>query len=140
MNKRIIGGVLAVLTLAIMVAPAMAIGPEKAENNPFRVVALGGTNVQLWLPNGVMNEWINNPVLPGPLRVQIKDAAKFQLEAVVANSPLEVLITENQWFYLNQDIFMALLGAVGADPSIAFDYSEGAYMKIIYVGWEPTTP
>ena len=140
MNKIIIVGILAVLTLAIMVTPVMAIGPEKAKNNPWREVALGGTNVQLWLPSGVMNEWINNPVLPGPLRVQIKDAAKFQIEAVVAASPLEVLSTENQWFYLNQGIFGALLGAVGADPSIASDYSAGAYMKIVYVGWEPTPP
>ena len=136
MNKKIIVSILAVLTMAIMVTPAFAIGPEKAENNPWRVVALGGTNVQLWLPSGVMNEWINNPAFPGPIRVQVKDAAKFQInKAVIATSVPEVLMSDNQWFYLDQGIFIALLGAVGADPSIGLGYSEGAYMKVVSVGW-----
>jgi len=136
LNKKIIVSILGILAAAMITTPVMAIGPENAENNPWRVVALGGTNVQLWLPSGVMNEWIENPILPGPLRVQVKDAAKFQIaKAIVASSVPEVLFSDNQWFYLDQAIFMALLGAVGADPAIGLGYSEGAYMKIVSVGW-----
>lgn len=136
MNKKILVIVLAVLAVVMIVTPVMAIGPENAENNPWRVIALGGTNVQIWLPSGVMNEWINNPAFPGPIRVQIKDAAKFQIKnAIIATNPGMVFATENQWFYLDQGLFAALLGAVGADPAIALGYPSGAYMKLVYVGW-----
>lgn len=136
MNVKIIASLLAIVVMIMMINTVMAFGPENAENNPWREVALGGTNVQLWLPSGVMNEWINNPALPGLIRVQVKDAAKFQInKAIIATSVPEVLLSDNQWFYLDQGLFMALLGAVGADPSIALGYSEGAYMKIVSVGW-----
>lgn len=136
MNKKIVGISLGVLTLVIAISPVMAFGPENAENNPWLVAANDGANVQLWLPSGVMNEWIDSPTIPGPLRVQVKDAAKFQIRnAIVATSVTEVLFSDNQWFYLNQGLFMALLGAVGADPAIGLGYLEGAYMKITTVGW-----
>jgi len=136
MNKKMLVSALGVLTIVMIVTPVMAFGPGNAKNNPWLVVAFEGANVQLWLPSGVMNEWIENPMLPGPLRVQIKDAAKFQIKnALVATSPPEVLLSDNQWFYLDQGIFMALLGLVGADPAIALGYSEGAYMKVVSVGW-----
>lgn len=136
MNKKVLAFAVVLLAVAVLATPVMAIGPEEAENNPNLVIALGGTNVQIWLPSGVMNEWINNPMFPGLIRVQIKDAAKFQIKnAIIATNPGMVFATENQWFYLDQGLFAALLGAVGADPAIALGYPSGAYMKLVYVGW-----
>lgn len=136
MRRKILAILVALLAASVFVAPALAFGPENAENNPNLTIALGGTNVQMWLPSGVMNEWINNPALPGVIRVQVKDAAIFQINnAIVAANPGVVFATENTWFYLNQNIFAALLVAVGADPAIAAGYQDGAYMKIVYVGW-----
>ena len=136
MNKKILAIIVTLLSVSMFVAPALAIGPEKAKNNPHLIIASGGTNVQMWLPSGVMNEWINNPALPGPLKVQVKDAAKFQINnAIIATSVPEVLFSDNQWFYLDQGLFMALLGAVGADPASGLGYTQGAYMKVTTVGW-----
>jgi hypothetical protein len=137
-KKKVLVIAVALMAVAMLATPVMAIGPENAENNPHLEIALGGTNTQLWLPSGVMNEWINNPVLPGAVRVQVKDAAKFQIKsAIVATNPLEALMTENKWLYLNQGLFAALLGILGADPDIAMGYPDGVYMRAVYVGWSP---
>jgi hypothetical protein len=136
MNKKIFAFSLAILTMVLAISPVMAFGPGNAKNNRWLTVAFEGTNIQLWLPSGVMNEWIENPAYPGPIRVQVKDAAKFQiLTATVATSVPEVLLSDNQWFYLDQSLFAILLGAVGANPAIAAEYTDGAYMKVTTVGW-----
>jgi hypothetical protein len=137
-KKKVLVIAVALMAVAMLATPVMAIGPENAENNPNLVIALGGTSVQMHLPSGVMNEWINNPAFPGAIRVQVKDAAKFQINnAIIAPNPIVVLTTENQWFYLNQGVFAALLGIVGADPAGALAFPEGVYMKVVYVAWSP---
>lgn len=137
MNKKILGIFIAVLAVAMLATPVLAIGPKNAiGKNPN--VEIHDFNTQMWLPSGVMNEWIENPAQPGPIVVTVKDAAKFQIKsAIVATNPLEALMTENKWLYLNQGLFAALLGILGADPDIAMGYPDGVYMRVVYVGWSP---
>jgi hypothetical protein len=141
MKKKILMIVVACMVVAMLVTPVMAIGPTNAEGkNPNLVIVLGGMNTQIWLPSGVMNEWINNPMTPGPFRVTLKDAAKFQIKKAINIGPadlMQIYATENQWFLLSQPAFAALLSALGGDPSIADPYTEGIYLKMVFVGWSP---
>ena len=101
--------------------PGNAIG-----KNPNLVMIHESVNTQIWLPSKVMNEWINNPDLPGPLRVTVKDAAKFQIKKTIpipVTIPLMPLGIENQWFYLTKEVFDAFLLTLGYDPATV-DYPE----------------
>lgn len=136
MNKKIFCITLGVLSLVLAITPVMAFGPENAENNPWLISTNGGANVQLLLPSGVKNEWKEIPVINLRLRVILKDAAEFQINnAVNAISVPQVQFSDNQWFYLNQDLYMDFLDAVGADPNIALSYPDGVYIKVTSVGW-----
>jgi len=141
MNKKILMIIMACMFVAILVTPVVAIGPTNAEGkNPNLVVVMGGMNTQIWLPSGVMNEWINNPMHPGPFRVTLMDAAKFQMKNAIAIGPadlMQIFATENQWFLLSQPAFAALLTILGADPAIANPYNQGIYMKMVFVAWAP---
>ena len=138
MNKKLIGFALAIAFLAMLVATVMAIGPTKAEGkNPH--VVIHGFNTQMWLPSGVMNEWIEIPALLGPLTVTTKDAAKFQIKtAYVIDDPANIVmafIMENQWLKLSQEAFAAILAFLAFDPAKAAEFPDGIYMQIVYIGW-----
>jgi len=138
MNKKLSGLALAFVFFAMLAAPVMAIGPEKAEGkNPH--VVIHGFNTQMWLPSGVMNEWIENPALPGPIVVTVKDAAKFQIKtAYVIDNPAMIVMAftmENQWLKLSQGAFAAFLAFLGFDPAGADGFPDGIYMQMVYVGW-----
>jgi len=141
MNKKMLGVFISLFVVTMLVTPVMAIGPTNAEGkNPNLVIVLGGMNTQIWLPSGVMNEWINNPMIPGPFRVTLKDAAKFKINKAINIGPadlMQIYVTENQWFLLSQPAFAALLTILGGDPSIADPYTEGIYLKMVFVGWSP---
>ena len=123
------------LCISVCVTPAFALGPENAEEKNPNVV-IDGYNTQMWLPSGVMNEWIENPMAPGPFRVTLKDASKFQIKsAIVPLSILEIFANENQWFYFSHDDFADFRIQVGKDPALADNYPEGVYIKLIMVGW-----
>ena len=138
MNKKILGIFIAVLAVAMLATPVLAIGPQKTEGkNPH--VEIHGFNTQMWLPSGVMNEWIENPAQPGPIVVTVKDAAKFQIKnAYVIDNPAMVGMVfgmENQWVKLSQAALAAFLTMVGFDPAGADGFPAGIYIQMVYVGW-----
>ena len=140
MNKKILGIFIAVLAVAMLATPVLAIGPKKTEGkNPH--VEIHGFNTQMWLPSGVMNEWIENSSLPGPIVVTVKDAAKFQIKnAYVIDSSDPAIVgmifgMENQWVKLSQEALAIFLGMVGFDPAGAAGFSAGIYIQMVYVGW-----
>ena len=111
----------------ILITPVLAIGPSNAEEqNPF--VVIDGFNTQMWLPSGVMNEWIEVPIAPGPFRVTLKDASKFQINtATIPVNIMQIYANENQWFYWTQDDFRAFLFGGGYDTAIADNYEALKY-------------
>jgi len=140
MNKKILGIFIAVLAVAMLATPVLAVGPKKTEGkNPH--VEIHGFNTQMWLPSGVMNEWIENPAYPGPIVVTVKDAAKFQIKnAYVIDNASDIGMIfgmENQWVKLSQEALAAFLFAVGFPPDGAEDFPDGIYIQMVYVGWSP---
>ena len=137
-NKKILGLTIAIFTLTVMSTPVFAVGPVKTVGkNPH--VEIHGFNTQMWLPSGVMNEWIENPMLPGPVVVTVKDAAKFQIKkALVIDNPVMagmVFGMENKWTKLSKETFGAFLAMIGFDPSLADRFPQGIYMQLIYIGY-----
>jgi len=144
MNGKILGIFIAVLAVAMLATPVLAIGPKKTEGkNPHVEIHDFNTqiNTQMWLPSGVMNEWIENSSLPGPIVVTVKDAAKFQIKkAYVIDDPAMIGMVfgmENQWVKLSKEALAIFLGIVGFDPALAEGYPDGIYIQMVYVGWTP---
>ena len=79
----------ALLAIAMLATPVMAIGPKNTVGkNPH--VVIHGFNTQMWLPSGVMNEWIENPTSPSPIAATVED----QLNS---KSKLHLPLTIPQW-------------------------------------------
>jgi len=135
-NRKILGIAVFLLAIAMLATPVMAIGPTNVpeDKNPNLISA--GINTQIWLPSGVMNEWVDSPI--GTLRVTLKDAAKFQITtAIPLSMPADIGIyasNDNQWFYLTQNDFATFLGMVGGDPAVADPYEAGIYIKANLLG------
>ena len=134
MNKKILEIVTVLIGLAMLATPVLAIGPQNAvkSNNPHMVFS--DHSVQLFLPNGMVNEWIT----VDPSHVQIKPATEFQMKNVyIPASASEVLY--NKWNYLSEDVFQEFLISVGFEPDQAVYVSHivfpgGVYYKEVYVG------
>jgi len=56
MNKKLLMFTLVPLVLSVMVVPAMAIGPQKAEKNPHNMITPEGA--ELLLPSGGFHSWM----------------------------------------------------------------------------------
>ena len=131
------------LCALISVSPALAIGPQNAKGNPNAVNTIvdGGNSVtEIWLPSGVMNEWVNPGLSHSSGRFQVLDSSKAQIKnAIVAVTPVDVLFAailgqENVWFYYSDAQFGALLESAGLDSSRADAYTAGLYLKLNFVG------
>ena len=138
MNNKALGVFVSLLAMAMLATPVLAIGPQKTEGkNPH--VEIHGFNTRMWLPSGVMNEWIENPAQPGPIVVTVKDGAKFKIKkAYVIDDPAMVGMVfgmENQWVELSQAALAAFLAMVGFDPALAAGFPDGIYIQMVYVGW-----
>ena len=140
MNKKIAISTIVLLSLAMLATPVLAIGPENEQGNPNaeHMIAFGTNAVtEIWLPSGVMNEWINPPISHHSGRVQQLDASKAQIpQAIAATSPATIFaVEENTWVHYTSAQLGMLLRAMGVDPSRAEAYPEGVYMRMIHVGW-----
>ena len=124
------------LIIAMLATPVMAIGPTHVPENKNPNLVSNPPNTQIWLPSGVMNEWIATNIF-GDIKVTLKDAAKFQIKTAIPQTlPGDIpvfLATENQWFYWTQDLFAIFLMGGGYDPAVADPYVEGVYIIINYV-------
>jgi hypothetical protein len=128
---------LAFLAIAMLASPVLAIGPTHVPENKNPNLISNPPNTQIWLPSGVMNEWIATTIF-GDLKVTLKDAAKFQIKTAISQTlPEDIpafLATENQWFYWTQNDFAVFLIGGGYDPAVADPYEEGVYIMMNYVG------
>jgi hypothetical protein len=140
MNKKIAILTIMFLSLGMLATPVLAIGPENEQGNPNaqHMIAFGTNEVtEIWLPSGVMNEWINPPIAHHAGRVQQLDASKAQKpQAIPATSPVTIFaVPENTWVHYTIAQLKTLLTIIGVDPLRADAYPDGVYMRMIHVGW-----
>ncbi len=140
MKKAFLVVTVTLLAMATLATPVLAIGPQNAESNPNRIsaeAATGATVTELWLPSGVMNEWINAPFGP-PGRAQVLDASKVNIGNAIVPGPYDdpyaFFDNENQWYYMTEENFVFLLTFMGLEAHHA--YPEGLYIRIIYVAYK----
>jgi hypothetical protein len=140
MNKKIITITIMFLMLAMLATPVLAIGPDNAaDKNPNAFATNMGKNslTELWLPSGVMNEWINPPIAHQSGRAQMLSATNAEKpQAIDATIPPMIFtVPENTWVYYSNSMFRLFLMGMKMDPSRADAYPDGVYMRMIFVGW-----
>ena len=75
-EMKILMVAVAFLGIIMLASPVLAIGPTNIPENKNPNLISEGINTQIWLPSGVMNEWIEAPVV-GDLKVTIKRFGKI---------------------------------------------------------------
>ena len=140
MKKAVLVLALALLAVAMLATPVFAIGPMNAGKSSNPNFVFTGYGVQIRLPPGQINEWVNQE---GDVsHVQIKRATEFQMENVFAPSSVSE-IQMKKWNFLSEDVFEAFLISVGFPPGMAPGQAGfiahiaapgGVYYKEVYIG------
>ncbi len=136
MIRKILVVFVALMVVAMLATPVLAIGPQNAVKNPNADFSIGW--MQLFLPSGLFIEWV--PSVMGDIFFQHMDAQKFQIKNAVdvtITSPADFalfLTMENRWIYLTEASYATFLSIVGIDPSFAETYPEGLYIRFVIVG------
>jgi len=146
MNKKVLMFTLIPLVFSVMMTPAIAIGPQKAEKNPHIMITPEG--VELLLPSGVLNEWMADTEIWYMDFIHMLDASKAKIRNAVPltiedlielmTNPEAALEAENKWGYISYDVLLELLILEGLPPEeaeeIAAMWPEGIYAKFVNVG------
>ncbi len=141
MNKKGLGVAVALLTLAMLATPVLAIGPENAigknpnlESSPVSydlIIEIRGVS------HGIVHGWLS--MTPVPMNELDKDAQVFKLNnAIVITNPFEIYGIENKWMYVSQSILFDFLVLNGLPTEfaayVASSHPEGVYMKSNFIG------
>ena len=146
MNMKLLMFTLIPLVLLVMVAPAVAIGPQKAVKNPNIMITPEG--VELLLPSGGFNEWVadteiwymdfmhgldaSKAKIPNALTLTIADIMELMTD------PEAALEAENKWGYVSHDVLVELFILEGLTPeeaeAMAAMWPEGIYVRFVNVG------
>ncbi len=126
----------ALVFLAMLATPVLAIGPQKADNSNNQNLVFTDFSVQLRTSSGMMNEWI----IDDPSHVQIISSDNFYRgNAYAPSSASEIAL--NKWNYLSASVFYQFLTSpdVGFDPTLAAYIAfvlnpNGVYYKEAYKG------
>ena len=138
MNRKILAIFVALMVVAMLATPVMALGPQNAVKNPNITRPISGQWAQLFLPSGLFVEWLTQ--YDPPFFIQHKDAAKFQIANAIEmtiDDPTDMYLyfaNENRWMYLTHDSYATFLVFVGENPSFADLYPEGLYIRFVVVG------
>jgi len=136
-NGKILAIFAALMVVAMLATPVVALGPQNAVKNPNISMPVSGW-AQLFLPSGLFTEWLTQ--YDPPFFFQHKDAAKFQIGnaiEITVDDPTDLDLffgNENKWMYLTHDSYATFLVFVGVDPSFADLYPEGLYIRMVVVG------
>ena len=137
MNRKVLVIFVALMVVAMLATPVMALGPQNAVKNPNISMPISGW-AQLFLPSGLFTEWLT--MYDPPFFFQHKDAAKFQIVNAIEMTIDEetdmylFFANENKWMHLTHDSYATFLMFVGVDPSFAELYPEGLYIRFVQPG------
>jgi len=136
MNKTVLGIAIALIAVAMLANPVLAIGPQNAVNNPN--VDFSSYGVALESPSGMKQEWVN--VIDKHLMYM--DAREFKINnAFVVTAISQVSENENKWLFFSVPMFAAWM--VSIYPNMPYKvaygwvlghYPEGVYYREVFVG------
>ena len=148
MNRRLLMFTLIPLVLSVMVAPAMAIGPQKAEKNPNIEITPEGA--ELLLPSGGFHSWTADTELwyidfeHGIDASKAKGLIHKAMPLTIADlmelmtNPEAALEAENMWGYVSYDVLVELfiLEGLSEEDAIAMAsmWPEGIYVRYVNMG------
>lgn len=140
MNRKVLVFVVALSTVAMLITPVLAIGPQNAENN--QNVDFPSYGVALESPSGMNQEWVNGI----NKHLMWIDAKEFKINnAFVVTAISQVSEMENKWLFFSAIIYGDWLAFVyGAAPGTPAykgihmwaltNYPEGVYYREVLVG------
>ena len=139
-NKNVLVIVVAMLTLAILATPVLAIGPQNAVKNPNVEVLSYGVSFES--ANGMTQEWVSAI----DKHLMYKNAREYKINnALVITDISQVAENENKWLFFSAVIFgdwlcfvfRATPGSniwIGLHMWALQNYPEGAYYREVLVG------
>ncbi len=137
MNRKILVLAAALMAVATLASPVLAIGPENAGDNNPNVTSIP-YGVEIETPSGVHQEW----VIAGNKHLMVKDVRDFQIkDALVITDISQVAENENKWLFFSPEIWVDWLLSIfpTMPPAIANlwvqrNYPEGSYYREVIVG------
>jgi hypothetical protein len=135
MNKKALTLFMGLLTLAMLAAPVMAIGPQNSKNPNVDFLPYG---VSLPAPSGIVNEWVNYGT-PIPKHFTWMSASEFKIgKAIEITSTSEVANLENKWIFFSMVLWETWMIEHGIPAPIAHmiasRYPEGVYYRESWIG------
>jgi hypothetical protein len=138
-KKNILVFALALMAVAMLVSPVLALGPEEAVGKNPNMMPPAPWGIDMALENGVHHGWIT--VTPIPKTELSLNAQTFKIKnAIVITEPFQINNPEleNKWLFITQSIWYDYLIMMGTPPPLA-EYiasmsPEGLYYKWNYVG------
>ena len=139
-NRKILVLAVALIALAMLATPVLAIGPNNAEDNPNVYYEFYGVGLEL--PNGRNQEWVRSI----NKHLTFVDAREFTIrKAVVITAMSEVAGLENKWVFFSAVKWGDWLCFVlGAQPESQLwiilhmyalqNWPEGVYYREVLVG------
>ena len=157
MNKKVLMFTLMSLVLSVIVAPTLAIGPQKAKKNP-NLMIMPGEGVELFLPSGGFNEWMvdtevwyvdfmhgldaSKAKIPNAMPLMMADIMELM------SDPEAALEAENKWGYVSYDVMVELFifELMAEDPTLTYEeaagiagqmaamWPEGIYVRYVNIG------
>lgn len=149
MNKKLLMFTLIPLVLLMMVTPAMAIGPQKAEKNPRNTITPEGA--ETLLPSGGFHSWTadteawyidyEHGVDASKAKGLARRATAITLADImeVMMDPEAALAAENTWFYVSYEVLVEMMMTLGGltqeeAEAMAATWPEGVYVRFVNVG------
>ena len=149
MNKKLLMFTLVPLVLSVMVVPAMAIGPQKAEKNPHNMITPEGA--ELLLPSGGFHSWMadteawyidyEHGIDASKAKGLARRATAITLADIleVMTDPEAALAAENTWFYISYAVLVEMMMTLGGltqeeAEAMAAMWPEGVYVRFVNVG------
>ncbi len=136
-KKAVLFLAVALIAVATLATPVLAIGPINAEGNPNAMFLPDG--VGLKLPSGMSQQWYQ----AGGKHLMIKDAREFKINnALVVTSISQVALNENKWLFFSVQMFaqwLVLHSAIGIPYPVALgivtaNWPQGVYYREVLVG------
>ncbi len=146
MKKLLMFTLIPLVLSVIAVSSVAAIGPQKAQKNPYLAVMPEG--VALRLPGGVQQEWVADARISlidfmhllDPSKHKIRKAILPTFEELKAmfTDPEAAVEVENKWGYISHDILVEILTWMGYPEeevdAIAAMWPIGVYIMFLNVG------